>query len=242
MTPLQQLKAILNEKYTSEDGDEYQVQLKPSLTDDEIDTLARALPLEKIPNEVKDLLKFSSGFAFHGLEEVTFDGVGQFGFEEMFPTSAQLAGDGFGNFWIVDIQRSGDWGHVFYVCHDPAVVVKHSEDLASFINDVDEFGKKGRESHLDFIHEKVVMDIWGTNHGFIDRADAMNEGDQQLRTFASTLPENFVVADLRNKPISSGFAWGKFSPNGKIIRHETELIWGLEKNQKKGLISRLFGK
>lgn len=36
--------------------------------------------------------------AFFGLlEEVTFDGIGQFGFEEFFPNSVRLAGDGFGN-------------------------------------------------------------------------------------------------------------------------------------------------
>lgn len=42
--------------------------------------------------------------AFFGLlEEVTFDGIGQFGFEGFFPNSVQLAGDGFGNFWILSI-------------------------------------------------------------------------------------------------------------------------------------------
>lgn len=243
MTPTEQLKAILNEKYTSEDGDEYKVELKPGLTDQQIDDLAKGLPTEQIPNDIRELLKFSSGFEFYGLEEVTFDGVGQFGFEEFFPTSVQLAGDGFGNFWILDISKDGQWGNVFYVCHDPAVIVKHSDNLTEFIKHVDEFGKKGKQSNLDIIHESTVMDIWTKDNGFIDKATALTGTDEKLKSFASNLPDNFVIADLRGKPIKSGFAWGKFGPNtDKAKRHDSELIWGVEKVEKKGLLSRLFGK
>jgi cell wall assembly regulator SMI1 len=242
-TPTEQLKAILTEKYTSEDGDEYKVELKPGLTDQQIDDLAKRLPTGQIPNEIKELLKFASGFEFFGLEEVTFDGVGQFGFEEFFPTSIQLAGDGFGNFWILDINKNGQWGNVFYVCHDPAVIVKHSDNLTEFIKHVDEFGKKGKQSNLDEIHEVTVMDIWTKHNGFIDKPTALASPDDKLKSFATNLPDNFVIADLRDKPIKSGFAWGKFGPNiDKAKRHDSELIWGVEKVEKKGLLSRLFGK
>ena len=37
MTALEQLKSILNEQYESEDGDEYKVELKPGLTDQQLD-------------------------------------------------------------------------------------------------------------------------------------------------------------------------------------------------------------
>jgi hypothetical protein len=243
MTPTEQLKAILIEKYISEDGDEYKVELKPGLTDQQVDDLAKGLPTGRIPNEIRDLLKFASGFEFYGLEEVTFDGVGQFGFEEFFPASVQLAADGFGNFWILDIDNKGQWGNVFYVCHDPAVIVKHSNSLADFIKDVNEFGKKGKQSNLDIIHEVTVMDIWTKDNGFIDKSTALASTDATLKLFAATLPDNFVIADLRDKPIKSGFAWGKFGPNiDKAKRHDSELIWGIEKVEKTGLLSRLFGR
>ncbi len=243
MTPTEQLKAILTEKYTSEDGDEYQVELKPGLTDQQIDDLEKGFPTGQIPNEIRELLKFTSGFEFYGLEEVNFVGVGQFGFEEFFPTSVQLAGDGFGNFWVLDINKNGQWGNVFYVCHDPAVIVKHSDNLAEFIKHVDEFGKKGKESNLDVIHEVTVMDIWTINNGFMDKSTALASTDEKLKLFASSLPDNFVISDLRDKPIKSGFAWGKFGPNiDKAKRHDSELLWGVEKVEKKGLLSRLFGK
>lgn len=242
MTPTEQLKSILSEKYISEDGDEYNVELKSGLTDLEIDELAKQVPTGQIPNEIRELLKFANGFEFYGLEEVTFDGIGQFGFEEFFPNSVKLAGDGFGNFWILDVNKNGNWGNVFYVCHDPAVIVKHSDNLTQFIDHVNDFGKNGNKSNLDIIHEKVVMDIWSKENGFIELEKALQSNDATLRNFALLLPDNFVIADLRNKQNQSGFAWGKFGPSiDKAQRHETELIWGIEKRIKKNLFSKLFG-
>ena len=242
MTALEQLKAILNNRYETEDGDEYQVELKEGLTEEQIDDLAKQLP-SGVPNDVRELLKFASGFEFSGLDEITFDGVGQFGFENIFPHSVQLAGDGYGNFWILDVDNKGNWGHVYYVCHDPAVVVKHSEGLAEFIKHVDEFGRTGSQSHLDSIHEKTVVNIWSGNNDFIGVGQAKTSSDTTLKSFATKLPDNFVIVDLRNKPNGAGFAWGRFGPNiENSVRHETELLWGFEKAKKKGLLSKLFGK
>ena len=243
MTVTEKLKSILTEQYVSEDGDEYKVELKEGLTDLQINELAKRLPTGQVPNEIRELLRFSSGFEFYGLEEVTFDGVGQFGFEKFFPNSVLLAGDGYGNFWILDIDNKGNWGNVFYVCHDPAVIVKHSENLTQFIEHISDFGKNGNKSNLDIIHEKVVMDIWSKNDGFIELEKARQSTDTILKNFALTLPDNFVIADLRDKTIQSGFAWGKYGPNiDNAKRHENELIWGVEKRSKKGLLSKLFGR
>lgn len=243
MTALEQLNLVLNEKYVSEDGDEYKIELKPGLTDQQVDKLATDLPAGQIPSGIRELLKFASGFEFFGLESITFDGVGQFGFENIFPYSVQLAGDGYGNFWILDVDNKGNWNSVFFVCHDPAVVVKHSDSLTEFIGHIDEFGKKGKESNLDIIHESSVMDIWSKYNGFIDIETARKSGDKTLNEFASGLPDNFVIADLRNQPNKAGFAWGKFGPNiDKAVRYETELLWGFEKQVKKGFLSKLLGR
>jgi hypothetical protein len=224
-------------------GEDYNIQLKDGLTEQQIDELAKILPTGKIQKEIRELLLFASGFEFNGLEEITFDGVGQFGFEEFFTNSVQLAGDGFGNFWILDVDKNGSWGSVFYVCHDPAVIVKHSEDLTQFIEHINDFGKNRDESNLDIIHEKVVMDIWHKNNGLMEIENAQQSNDTMLKNFALSLPDNFVIADLRNKPNQSGFAWGKFGPDiSKVKRHETELIWAIEKPIKKGFLSKLFGR
>jgi SMI1 / KNR4 family (SUKH-1) len=243
MTTTEQLKLILTENYESEDGDEYKVELKPGLTELQIEDLEKKVPTKQLPPEVKELLKFSSGFEFFGLDDVTFDGLGQFGFEEIFPNSVQLAGDGFGNFWILDIDKNGNWGNIFFVCHDPAVVVKHSENLTEFIGHIDEFGKLGNVSNLDLIHEKTVFEIWENENGFIELESALNSNDSILKEFATTLPENFVIADLRNAKNKNGFAWGKFGANIESTkRHENELMWGIEKPVKKGFMAKLFGR
>ncbi|MBL7748115.1 MAG: SMI1/KNR4 family protein [Chitinophagaceae bacterium] len=242
MTITEQLKSLLNETYVSEDGDEYKIELLPGLTDNEIDHLAKGLPTGQIPNDVRELLRFTKGFEFYGIDEITFDGVGLFGFDNIFPHSVQLGHDGFGNFWILDVDSNGNWGNVFYVCHDPAVVVKHSENLLAFIKDIDEYGKDIENSTLNIIHEKTVFDIWKNNNGFTEINEARESNDTILKKFALTLPDNYVIADLREKPKKSGFAWGKFGPNlHKAIKCYDELIWGIEKPEKKGFISKLFG-
>ena len=244
MTVSEKLKSILTERYVSEDGDEYKVELLPGLTDQEIDNLAKGVPSGQIPNDIRELLKYASGFEFSGLEEITFNGIGQFGFEEIFPNSVQLVGDGFGNFWILDIDQNGNWGQVFYVCHDPAVIIKHSDNLSEFIHHIDDFGKNGKSSNLDIIHEKSIMEIWQDDNNFIELENARQSSDTTLKEFGLSLTDNFVIADLRNKPNKSGFAWGKFGPKiENAVRHKSELLWALEKPIKKGgFLSKLFGR
>lgn len=237
MKPKEQLESILSNQYNSEDGDLYSVELLKGMTDSEIVNFKSQLPNQVLPNEIEELLRFSKGFEFSGLEEIRFDAFGDFGFEEVFPNSVQLAGDGAGNFWILDIDSKGNWNSVYYVCHDPAVIVKHSENLAEFIKHVDEFGLKGSQSNLDIIHEKIVMEIWNEKVGIMER----NDKDYDFENEQINLPEMFLVADLTDKPIKTGFSWGKSGPNTKIIRPSDKPIWIVEKKVKQGFLSRLFG-
>lgn len=237
MTPKQQLESILSNQYESEDGDLYKLELLNGLSDGELANLKNQLPNNHLPNEIEELLRFSRGFEFFGLEEIRFDAFGEFGFEAMFPNSIQLAGDGFGNFWILDIDSMGNWNSVYYVCHDPAVIVKHSENLAEFIKHVDEFGQKGNQSNMDIIHEETVMEIWSEKVGIMGR----NERDYDFKNVQGIMPEFFLVADLTNKPIKTGFPWGKSGPNTKIIRPTDDPIWIIEQRRNQGFLSKLFG-
>ncbi|WNJ17120.1 SMI1/KNR4 family protein [Pontibacter sp. G13] len=237
MTPTKKLKSILDNQYESEDGDAYTVELLEGMGQPEIEQLKKTLPNQHLPTEIEELLKFSRGFEFYGLEEVRFDSFGHFGFEEVFPNSIQLAGDGFGNYWILDIDSKGNWNEVFYVCHDPAVIVKHSNDLTQFIEHVDEFGRMGGASNLDTIHEKIVFDIWNEKVGIMER----NERDYDFESTIE-LPESFLIADLTSEPIKKGFAWGKFGTNSKIIRPTDQPIWVVEKKIKQGFLARLFNR
>ncbi|WP_027420553.1 SMI1/KNR4 family protein [Crocinitomix catalasitica] len=238
MNPKQKLESILNNEYKSGDGDSYKVELLDGMTSLEITEYKKQLPNNFLPTEIEELLKFSKGFEFFGLEEVRFDSFGHFGFEEMFPNSIQLAGDGFGNFWILDIDANGNWNSVYYVCHDPAVIVKHSENLSQFIEQIDEYGKKGNESILDVIHEQTVMEIWTDKVGIMEK----NQKKYDFENGQIQLPEIFLVADLTNEPIKAGFPWGKSGANTKILRPTDKPIWIVEKKVKQGFLSRLFGR
>lgn len=238
MTPKQRLESIIPNQYESEDGDLYQIELLDGMIDIEIENLKNQLPNNTIPNEIEELLRYCRGFEFYGLDEVRFDAFGHFGFNDMFPNSIQLAGDGFGNFWILDIDSKGSWNSVYYVCHDPPVLVKHSENLAEFIKHVDEFGRIGNLSNLDIIHEKTVMDIWKEQVGIMEK----NEKDYDFENRQLELPEIFLVADLSNSSIKTGFPWGKSGPNTKIIRPTDDPIWIVEKRVQQGFLSRLFGR
>jgi len=237
MNPKQQLESILNNDYESEDGEAYKVELLDGMSDEDIQAYKKQLPNEYLPSEIEELLRFAKGFEFFGLEEVRFDSFGHFGFEEMFPYSVQLAGDGFGNFWIQDIDSNGNWHSIYFVCHDPPVIVKHSENLRQFIEQVDEYGKKGSESTLDKIHEEVVTNIWNEESGIME----LNQNDYDFSNEQISLPEMFLVADLTYKPIRTGFPWGKSGPDTKIIRPTDKPIWIVEKKVKQGFLSKLFG-
>lgn len=242
MTVTEKLKSLLNERYVTEEDEIYGIVLKPGLSKEALANLASRLPKGYIPAEIKELLTFTSGFEFNGLEEVRFSAVGPFGMEDFFPHAVRLCDDGFGNYWILDINRDGNWGAVFYVCHDPAVIVKHSKNLTQFMEHLDDFGKNKSNAHLDTIHEKGVFEIWEKNHGFMEWQQAIESEDRLLKSFALTLPETFMIADLRNTTNGAGFAYGKFTKTIAAIRHETELMWAIEKPVKRGFMARLFGK
>ena len=235
MTAKKQLESILGNQYESEDGDLYRLELLDGMDDDEIANFKRQLPNNALPDEIEQLLRFSRGFEFYGFEEIRFDAYGAFGIDGLFPRSIELAGDGFGNYWILDIDSLGNWNSVYYVCHDPAVVVKHSEDLRDFIMHLDEFGKNGSGSHLDIIHEKTVFEIWEGNLGMLETNDVNFNFD-----IVDGLPEIFIVADLINKPTNTGFSWAKHHINPKIIRPTDEPLWIIEKKIKQSLFARLF--
>ncbi|WP_199750600.1 SMI1/KNR4 family protein [Gynurincola endophyticus] len=241
MTALAQLQSILNETYSSEENGEFKIELKEGLSDDEIHLLAQQLPTRQLPAEIHELLRFSSGFKFPPFKEITFDGISLFDMEEFFPYSVKLTTDIFTNVWIVDVDLQGNWGNVFFISHDPAVIVKHSENLSQFIQHIHEFGKDKKLSNLDKIREKTVFDIWEQKDGLISLEHARQSDDLVLKEFASRLENNYVIADLRNKPNKSGFAWGKFGPSiQKTIRNGSNTLWGIER--RKGILSKIFNR
>jgi hypothetical protein len=113
------------------------------------------------------------------------------------------------------------------------VVVKQAEDLTEFIEQINELGKKPELSTLSIFLERTTRRIYNQEDGFVDLAAARESEDALLREFAAGLPDHFVVADLRQQPIQTGFAWGKYGTGiEKAVRHERELLWGFAATEK----------
>lgn len=225
---------MLDEKYYTLNKEEYSVELMPGLTGEEIDYIAKQLRTRQIPDHIRELLEFSSGFLFFGLDAVLFDSAREFEISNLIPKSIRVAGDGYGNYWVLDVDNAGNWGSVFYVCNDPAVIVKQAEDLTEFLQQLHEFGKEVRKSSLSMIRDIVTNDIWNREDGLISREDALLSEDEQLAEFAQQLPFHYFIGDLRNKPVGAGFAWGKFTTDTRnLIRHREGHLWGIERRQQR---------
>lgn len=238
MNPKQKLESLLNKEYESENGDLYKIKLLDGMSSEEITEYKKHLPSNYLPKEIEELLKFCIGFDFYGLEAIRFDTYGQFGFEEMFPYSIPLTGDGGGNFWILDIDKKGNWNSVYYVCHDPAVIIKHAENLGQFIEQIEEFILKGNESFLSIVQEQTAIEIWNERIGIMEK----NEKDYDFENEQTKFPEAYLIADLTEKPIKTGFSWGKLGANTIVIRPSDKPIWVVEKRIKQGFLSRLFNR
>ncbi|WP_341838265.1 SMI1/KNR4 family protein [Chitinophaga pollutisoli] len=230
MTPLEQLRKMLDEQYYTQQKEEYSVELFPGLSEEEIDDIGNQLRTNYIPDEIRELLAFSSGFLFYGLDAITFDAVNEFEIPNLIPRSIRIAGDGYGNSWVIDVDTEGDWGSVFYVGHSPAVIVKQADSLTGFLEQLHEYGKDPRKSSIGMVHEIVVNDIWNREDGLVSRDEASYSEDPELSDFARRLPHYYMLGDLRFSEVGSGFAWGKFStdPRG-IIRLKEGYLWGIEK-------------
>ncbi len=230
MTPLEQLRTMLDEQYSTQQKENYSVELFPGLSEEEIDDIGTQLRSNYIPDEIRELLAFSSGFLFYGLDAITFDAVNEFEIPNLLPRSIRIAGDGYGNSWVLDVDVEGDWGSVFYVSHSPAVIVKQADSLTGFLEQLHEYGKDPRKSNIGLVHEIVVNDIWNREDGLITRDEASYSEDTELAEFARRLPHYYMLGDLRSGEVGAGFAWGKFSPDSRgIIRFKEGYLWGLEK-------------
>jgi len=204
----------------------------PGLPKPEIDGLAARLGVE-IPKEIRDLLEFTSGLVSDGVGQIDF--TGEFGLEEVFPVSVAILPDGYGNFWVVDVdQRTGTWGPVFFACHDPLAIVVQSDSLSGFL--IQALGDR-EGSAL-----RHVKEVAGQNAASaLNVEQARQSSDHAIRAFAESLPDSFTIVDLRELKTGSGFSLWKPGHDDEVIRCEGELLWAIRFNRRKTLLKRLFG-
>jgi len=187
-----------------------------------------------VPEELRTLLAEDAGVAGGPLEVDLTGRSFSVGLEELFPAGLPIAHDGSGNFWVLDLTSDPTAPvHIFFLCHDPPVVLYQGADLRAFLH------AASRASPLD---EDALFTVWRTNPGTLDRAAAL-AGDGELRAFASELDERFVFVDLRSPAGGDGFSWGRYGPRTEVRRHgEARLFaYAAPAERERGSFRRLLG-
>jgi cell wall assembly regulator SMI1 len=225
---------------TTEDGDPDPIRLEPPLSAEELAELEKRLPCP-LPDDVRELLGFCSGFSGGAADFVDFtDRDGAFALEEAFPHGHPIAGDGYGNFWVVDLMPdSTSWGPVYFACHDPPIILFQSATLEEFLSELFKMSLPPFRSLVDDVHEDRLFQVWRKNPGVLDHAGCAASADPELRGFAEELGPGHLFVDMRNALPGFGFSWGRYGPAARIRRRGRLPLFALEK--KKGWLSWLFG-
>lgn len=245
MTLLEQFKILINENYIDNAGESFRIEALEGMPEPELMRYELNCPSQRLPEDVKELLRFAQGFQLSKYEEFNFTGIGQFELEDIFPHSVELAGDGAGNFWIVDINSKGDWGGVYYIEHELPLIVKQAGSLQEMLEQLyNDCRNRNQESFYYVIDENIYRVNELPGRGLIDMEEARQSGDALLLAISEQYGDNFAIADLRSKPNGAGFNWGQYGKGDKnyeAIRYKEEPVWLFEKKKNKGFLSRLFG-
>jgi hypothetical protein len=228
------LERLVSEEFTNDDGEVYRAKLLPGLSVSEVAALTAQMPSATLPQEVYELLLYTKGLEFGWLQQVSLDAFGEFGLQGLFPSCIELMSDGAGNFWVLDINKLGEWGAIFYVCHD----------LGDFLAQLYEYATLNSASWLDEVYNRLSIKIWEerkTDASMMDVATAIALPNPIINQFAAQQPLGFLLTDLRAGSSTKGFAHNKFSfRTGQVRKHDLEPIWAFETPQP-SWFQRLFG-
>jgi hypothetical protein len=208
MDYLEAIRRAQATRLVSEDGDEVDLELAPGLSPADIEGLADEVgaPLSR---ELRTLLQRTAAIESGPLDAIDFTGRSlSFGGEEMFPLGLPIAGDGFGNFWVLDLPPDEvETAPVFFACHDPPVILYQSPNIGDFLHEAFQMLVPPHVSAVDDVHEDRPFNVWRENPGTLDHAAAL-AGDEDLRAFATELDDRFTFVDLRSSPRWHGFLLG----------------------------------
>ena len=243
MTPLGVVKQAEGTQFRDRQGEAFSLRLLPPLSDAELRALEATLPCP-LPQEARELFSYCRGFegAFgEDVQEIVFSGADGFGLEELCPHAVYMVHDGAGNYWLADLTSdSATWGPIFYVCHDPPVLLYQTDSLAHFITELLRLGTPPWESELTYVHEDE-RDVWLKNPGVMTQEQCLTSGDAELEAFARSLDEHWQFVDLRRPRLGDGFSWGRYGPQTAIRRFGEKWIFAYREPERKSLFKRLFG-
>jgi hypothetical protein len=224
--------------FLNKDGVRSEFKLLPPLSREELTAFSSRVPCP-IPPDIYELLMFASGFMGTWLEMINFAPARKFvGFEEVFPHAVDLANDGAGNYWIVDLTKDSKcWGPIFFACHDAPVIVYQADSLLHFVQEVVRQGNQPWKSEIGDVCGRFSERIWADNPGVLSHSQCIYGADRELKAFAESLDETWQFIDLRNPMLGDGFSWGRYGPQTAVKRFGEERVFAY---QKKGLGRRFI--
>lgn len=232
------LDRLLAESLVDEDGEAVSPTVAPGLTESEIGEAERRLG-HTYPTELRNLLRRTRGLAGL-LEEVDFSGLidGQ-ALDEVFPSIATIAHDGYGNFWAVDLLReNGSWGPIWFLSHDPPVALFQCDGLAVFLDELARMFTPPHASLLDDVHEDRLFEVGRRPVGVPAQDVTAQTDDPVLRAFADEIGPEWTIVDVREALPGMGFDWGRYGPRTELRRSGTDQIFAMRRPEKRGLFRR----
>lgn len=206
-------------------------RLIPGLTQREFQELQGLIPCQ-IPAQVRELLALARGLE-PALELMDFSGLSlqaDWTKKDFLPHALPVAGDGAGNFWIVDLEpRSKDWGPVFYVSEDPPVLAWQAKTFEEFLSQLISFASFEEGSPINLVHDQYASVIWAENPNLISAEKAITPGDPDLGLFVQSLKKGYSFVDLRRGRAGDGFSWGRWGAQTEIVRNVTQRLFAYRK-------------
>jgi hypothetical protein len=238
---LEIIKKYENLPLQTEDGDDYTLKLMPAMSEADISASEKGLQLI-YPPAIRDTLRYTRGFETSPIESIDFSGMDNYqDYQGLFLQCLGIAHDGFGNYWILDLSDpTFPSGCVYYVAHDPPVVIYQTSSLSHFVEEVLKMGHSPFGSEIDDVHEKFSRRVWRENPSVLSYEQCLDSSDMLLKNFAQNLDESWLICDLRNPEVGDGFSWGRFGPNTKVQRFGNHPVFAYQKRE--SWFSRLFGK
>jgi hypothetical protein len=225
MDAVQRLRSVAESTLVDSRGRAVSLRLLPGLDETELEALRGSFPVP-LPTELLRLAGATRGV--EGLLDLDLTGethsveVG-----ELMPAGLPVAADGFGNFWVLDLTPDTiDVAPVFFLGHDPAVLLYQAPDLATFIDEAVKRFEPPHRSQVEDVRQDRLHDVWGSRPGALPRKAALSSPDAALREFAATLDDAWTVVDLRHRQVGGGIAWGRHGPRTRLARHGWERIFG----------------
>ena len=241
MDPIAEISHAQSIALADEDGRAVTLVLEPGLAAEEIDAIQAALGCP-LPAELRALLAHTAGID-GALEQIDFTGRSLGGqLDEAFPAGLPIAHDGFGNFWVADLDPGErDVARVFFACHDPPVLLYQSPSVGHFLHETFRMYVPPHDSLVDDVHEDRVFEVGRRAPQVIAQADALQGPDAALAAFAATLDGDFELVDLRDPPIGMGLSWGRYGPRTELRRHGHERLFAYRRpprRERRRLFSR----